>query len=105
MDDRFLEHQPAICAALLSPQQVVRQESQEDTPEDVEEDGRLQDEGPSEEGPSRPKRRPSSLTDLLGQTFSVVRVVAKSAHTRAEEEVWMYQEASSLPLSDDPLSW
>ncbi|KAK7124043.1 hypothetical protein R3I93_022218 [Phoxinus phoxinus] len=61
-----------------------------------------------EDGPSTPSTsRPSSLTALLGQTFNVAVTTAepKSAHTRAEEEVCMYLEAPSLPLTDDPLEW
>ncbi len=60
-----------------------------------------------EDGPSTPSTsRLSSLTALLGQTFNVVTTVeTKSAQTRAEEEVCMYLEAPSLPLTDDPLEW
>ncbi|KAK9973246.1 hypothetical protein ABG768_023987, partial [Culter alburnus] len=61
-----------------------------------------------EDGPSTPSTsRPSSLTALLGQTFNVAVTTAepKLAHTRAEEEVRMYLEAPSLPLTDDPLEW
>lgn len=60
-----------------------------------------------EEGPSAPSTsKPSSLTALLGQTFTVVATVKpKTAQTRAEEEVQKYLEAPSLPLTDNPLEW
>ncbi|XP_034538946.1 zinc finger BED domain-containing protein 1-like [Notolabrus celidotus] len=77
--------------------------------DDGEEDGavgKVRDKAPKLEEYSPPTSRPSSLTALLGQTFSVVTtVVPKSAQTRAEEEVHMYLEATSLPLTDDPLEW
>lgn len=44
--------------------------------------------------------RPSSLTALLGQTFSAVTTVEE-----VEEEVRKYLEAPSLPLTDNPLEW
>ncbi|XDV44730.1 hypothetical protein PO909_012970, partial [Leuciscus waleckii] len=51
----------------------------------------------------KPKRR-SGLADLLGETFSTT-APQKSAFTQAEEEVKRYQEASPLPLEENPLNW
>ncbi|XP_030235893.1 zinc finger BED domain-containing protein 1-like [Gadus morhua] len=51
----------------------------------------------------QPKRR-SGLADLLGETFSTTAPL-KSAFSKAEEEVNRYQEASPLPLEENPLNW
>jgi hypothetical protein len=51
----------------------------------------------------QPKRR-SGLADLLGETFSTTAPL-KSAFSQAEEEVKRYQEASPLPLEENPLNW
>ncbi|XP_028654663.2 E3 SUMO-protein ligase ZBED1-like [Erpetoichthys calabaricus] len=58
-----------------------------------------------DEGPPVPKKRNTSLLNLLGKTFTNVRVVPKSAGTRAEEEMKKYLETPSLSLSEDPLNW
>ena len=51
----------------------------------------------------QPKRR-SGLADLLGETFSTTAPL-KSAFSQAEEEEKRYQEASPLPLEENPLNW
>jgi len=67
---------------------------------------KLVEDGSSSGGATPSTSRLSSLTALLGQTFNVVTTVEpKSAQTRAEEEVRMYLEAPSLPLTDDSLEW
>uniref|UniRef100_A0A8C4S0T5 HAT C-terminal dimerisation domain-containing protein n=1 Tax=Erpetoichthys calabaricus TaxID=27687 RepID=A0A8C4S0T5_ERPCA len=58
-----------------------------------------------DEGPPVPKKRNTSLLNLLGKTFTNVRDVSKSAGTRAEEEMKKYLETPSLSLSEDPLTW
>lgn len=59
-----------------------------------------------EEGPV-PKRRITSaaLVNLLGKTFTEVRVAPKSASTRAEEELNKYLAVPALSLSEKPLHW
>lgn len=59
-----------------------------------------------EEGPV-PKRRITSaaLVNLLGKTFTEVRVAPKSASTRAEEELNKYLAVPALSLSEEPLHW
>lgn len=54
-----------------------------------------------------PKRRKSALADLLGQIFnsSSTSTSMLSAASIAEQEMKRYQEAPSLPLTDDPLQW
>uniref|UniRef100_A0A8C4SKE9 BED-type domain-containing protein n=1 Tax=Erpetoichthys calabaricus TaxID=27687 RepID=A0A8C4SKE9_ERPCA len=58
-----------------------------------------------DEGPPVPKKRNTSLLNLLGKTFTNARDVPKSAGTRAEEEMKKYLETPSLSLSEDPLTW
>uniref|UniRef100_A0A8C4SQW8 BED-type domain-containing protein n=1 Tax=Erpetoichthys calabaricus TaxID=27687 RepID=A0A8C4SQW8_ERPCA len=58
-----------------------------------------------DEGPPVPKKRNTSLLNLLGKTFTNARDVPKSAGTRAEEEMKEYLETPSLSLSEDPLTW
>lgn len=50
-----------------------------------------------------PKKRKSALADLLGETFKTN--IPLSATSTAEKEIRQYQEAPSLPLTDDPLIW
>ncbi|XP_041843910.1 E3 SUMO-protein ligase ZBED1-like [Melanotaenia boesemani] len=57
-----------------------------------------------EESPPAPKRA-SALVNLLGRTFTEVKVVPKSASSKAEEELKKYLEAPPLSLSEDPLHW
>ncbi|CAM4608459.1 unnamed protein product [Leuciscus chuanchicus] len=48
------------------------------------------------------KKRKSALVDLLGQTF---KKTSTSATSIAEKEIKQYQDAPSLPLTEDPLLW
>lgn len=50
------------------------------------------------------KKRKSALVDLLGQTFKKTSYVS-SATSIAEKEIKQYQDAPSLPLTEDPLLW
>lgn len=50
-------------------------------------------------------QRKSALVDLLGQTFNKTSSVTTSATSIAEKEIRQYQEAPSLPLTEDPLLW
>jgi len=51
------------------------------------------------------KKRKSALVDLLGQTFKKTSDVSTSATSIAEKEIKQYQDAPSLPLTEDPLLW
>ncbi|XP_026117915.1 zinc finger BED domain-containing protein 1 [Carassius auratus] len=51
------------------------------------------------------KKRKSALVDLLGQTFKKTSYVSTSATSIAEKEIKQYQDAPSLPLTEDPLLW
>uniref|UniRef100_A0A3B1JBH7 BED-type domain-containing protein n=1 Tax=Astyanax mexicanus TaxID=7994 RepID=A0A3B1JBH7_ASTMX len=66
----------------------------------------VEPEASPEEGPV-PKRRTTSdaLVNLLGKTFTEVRVAPKSASTRSEEELNKYLDVPALSLSEDPLHW
>ncbi|XP_073335813.1 E3 SUMO-protein ligase ZBED1-like [Pagrus major] len=88
-------------------------ETHDESEDDVVEEFRVQGPELEEAGSSTPLTpstpstlRPSSLTALLGQTFSAVTTVKpKSVQIRVEEEVRRYLEAPSLPLTDNPLEW
>ncbi|XP_061878005.1 E3 SUMO-protein ligase ZBED1-like [Entelurus aequoreus] len=66
----------------------------------------VEPESGQEEGPA-PKRRTTSvaMVNLLGKTFTEVRVAPKSASTRAEEELKKYLAEPALSLTEDPLDW
>ena len=73
------------------------------TPGEAEDNPERDPESDPEEGPA-PKKS-SALFNLLGKTFTEVRVAPKSASTRADEELNKYLEADPLSLSEDPLHW
>lgn len=76
---------------------------------DKEELPSMDDNVPDSQGPSHPKRRPSSrLVSLLGAAFtdlSQPAVQSKSVDATAEEEMDLYCRSPSVPLSEDPLEW
>ncbi|KAJ8410623.1 hypothetical protein AAFF_G00195270 [Aldrovandia affinis] len=130
MVERFLEQQPAITAALLSPKvRKCEKEINTFTESDIsnaeelvktmkpvkegvvrlEQEELSEDETAEEEeapqGPP-PAKRTCALADLLGDTFGVVREAPeKSFFDQAEEEIKKYTEAAPLPLSGNPLDW
>ena len=73
------------------------------TPGEAEDNPERDPESDPEEGPA-PKKS-SALFNLLGKTFTEVRVAPKSASIRAEKELNKYLEADTLSLSEYPLHW
>ncbi|XP_078025205.1 E3 SUMO-protein ligase ZBED1-like [Epinephelus lanceolatus] len=93
-------------AASLENERTLRRTEVDEAPGGM---GTLEEERPTEDSPSAPKRKaPSSLlVSLLGQSFTDTEstVEPKAPYARAEEEMERYYKAPALPLTEDPLNW
>nr|XP_054591578.1 E3 SUMO-protein ligase ZBED1-like [Nothobranchius furzeri] len=73
----------------------------------VEDNMHRKDNVPSCQSAAKRKASSSLLVTLLGHTFTdnEAAVQNKTSYSRAEEEVYNYCRAPSLPLTEDPLNW
>lgn len=72
----------------------------------VEEVSHSEEDNNDDSSTKSPKKRKSALLVLLGQTFKKTTSSASTPATSiAEREIKQYQDAPSLPLTEDPLIW
>uniref|UniRef100_A0A3Q1BI66 BED-type domain-containing protein n=1 Tax=Amphiprion ocellaris TaxID=80972 RepID=A0A3Q1BI66_AMPOC len=100
MLDRFLEQQPAVSAALLSPE--VRR-NEKDLCTLTEADVTVAEDEPC---PQKKQKKSSALMFLLGSVYKQNDAASlKTLADKAQEEVNRYREETHIPLSENPLHW